>query len=210
MAIEIKEIKEIKETGLEHIEELARLFSDHLDEQCKIGPTMARNPYFNVRDFVEAMINPKLNEFLTAWDGASMIGFVRLSIYNGDVLLPLDSQVDRYRVSYLKRVPLSILRRLRNALTALIRRMERRDPIHSMIVPIRRGYVADLYILPDHRRKNTGTMLIKAAFEWFAKMGVTYVDLNVLADNEAGRGFWKSMGFEDRSIVACQNLIKPL
>lgn len=193
---------EIRESHLEDSMSLADLFSAHLDEQCAMDKANIRQLAFNPRDFIEAMLNPKLNKFLAAWDGGRMIGFIRLGILYGEGLLPLDKRVNRLRSSYLRRLPVSLLKRLQNSVGGIIARIERLGTPFSMLQPQTVGYIADLYIIKEYRHKGTGKLLVEQAMDWFRQMGVEAVELNVLNSNEAGRAFWKSLGFKDRRILA--------
>jgi len=185
---------------------LADLFSAHLDEQCALDRTNVRSPGFRSEDFIEAMLNPKLNKFFAAWNGDRMIGFVRLGILYGDGLVPLDEKVDRLRGSYLRRFPVAILKRAQNSIGGVINRLERRGSPFSLLLPQTIGYIADMYVVKEFRRQGAGRKLVEQAMIWFRQMEVSAVELNVLYLNEAGRAFWKSLGFKDRRILARKDI----
>ena len=199
---------EIREVGIEEVDLLAQLFSDHLDEQCGLDQPAIRLPAFNARDFVEAMLNPKLNQFYAAWDGDRMAGFIRLGILCGEGLLPLATKVNRMKGGYLKRLPVTILRKLQNVLELLIGVFEKRATISAMLTPQTCGYIADLFVIEEYRRKGVGSELVEQAMGWFKSMGLNAVELYVLGENEPGCGFWKSKGFSDRRILVRNEIVK--
>ena len=59
------------------------------------------------------------------------------------------------------------------------------------------GFVADLSVHPDYRRKGVGTALWNAIKEWFVGNGLQATQLNVSVFNGQGQQFWKECGFED-------------
>ena len=59
------------------------------------------------------------------------------------------------------------------------------------------GFVTDIYVLDDYRRRGVGTQLWFAALEWFRAKGQTSVRLNVASLNALAESFWRSHGFDD-------------
>lgn len=196
----------IREAGVEQAAKLAELYSAHLDEQCRIDKAFVRSGAFNPRDFIDAMLNPKLNQFFAADCGDSMVGFVRLSILYADGMVPLDEGVNRLEAGYVRRIPLTILRKISHILSGLIERIEARRSAFRMLEPSRTGYIADIYVVPGYRRKGVGRMLVEESMKWFVLQGISAVELNVLADNESGKQFWESLGFKPRRILARKTL----
>jgi GNAT superfamily N-acetyltransferase len=56
------------------------------------------------------------------------------------------------------------------------------------------GFVAELCVAESMRRKGVGRDLWEAAVRWCREKGVTVVQMNVSALNDAARGFWRSVG----------------
>jgi predicted acetyltransferase len=58
-------------------------------------------------------------------------------------------------------------------------------------------YLRQFFICRDHRRRGYG----KAAFHaLLAHLDIDSIDLDVLLGNRPGRSFWRSLGFEKRSV----------
>lgn len=70
-----------------------------------------------------------------------------------------------------------------------------------LFIQNRFGYIADLWVEPDYRRRQIGQQLLDAAFTWFKSQGVSRVQLEVDVNNEVGLHFWRKMGFEKFEIV---------
>lgn len=58
------------------------------------------------------------------------------------------------------------------------------------------GYVLRLYVDPDHRRAGVGTRLFERVRDALFGRGVDHVDAMVLADNDPGNTFYRTLGFE--------------
>ena len=61
----------------------------------------------------------------------------------------------------------------------------------------RHGYLSDVYVSPDHRRKGVAGDLIREAEDFFKSQDVAHVRLNVLAKNTTSRAFCEKLGFGD-------------
>jgi len=61
----------------------------------------------------------------------------------------------------------------------------------------RYGFVADLAVTADARRKGVGTALWETLREWFIEQGVSAVQLNVSVLNPEAEAFWRDCGFAD-------------
>ncbi|MGC8668210.1 MAG: GNAT family N-acetyltransferase [Chthonomonadales bacterium] len=60
----------------------------------------------------------------------------------------------------------------------------------------RYGFISDLFVLPQWRRRGIGRGLVAAILEWFAARDATDVELFVAHANPDARAFWAAMGFE--------------
>lgn len=58
-----------------------------------------------------------------------------------------------------------------------------------------RGYIHDVYIKEDYRRRGVGRRMVREILEWLRNRGVTLVELTVAANNDAV-GFWERLGFQ--------------
>ncbi|MEO0565632.1 MAG: GNAT family N-acetyltransferase, partial [Chloroflexota bacterium] len=67
------------------------------------------------------------------------------------------------------------------------------DPTPSMFRALPVGSLADLYVLPDVRRRGVARQLVDVAMEWFRGQGVEAVEWEVAEANHAGRAFWDSL-----------------
>ncbi len=57
-----------------------------------------------------------------------------------------------------------------------------------------RGYIHDVYVRPEYRRRGIGRRLVEEILAWLRRRGVTLVELTVAAANEA-IPFWERLGF---------------
>lgn len=64
-----------------------------------------------------------------------------------------------------------------------------------------RGLVENLYVVPDRRGEGIGTRLLEVAEAELRDEGATVVALDVLADNEAARKFYRSNGYEPHRLT---------
>lgn len=56
------------------------------------------------------------------------------------------------------------------------------------------GFLADIYVVPDYRRRGVGRMLVAALTDWFRQQQVYHFDWQVAVKNEEGLAFWRSIG----------------
>lgn len=61
----------------------------------------------------------------------------------------------------------------------------------------RYGYVSDLMVMPEARRRGIGRALWTRVALWFRSVGISVVRLHVATKSTEARGFWKSVGAED-------------
>ena len=59
-------------------------------------------------------------------------------------------------------------------------------------------YLAELYVVPDHRGQGLGRALMEAAMEVARGAGATHMDLGTSEDDVAARGLYESLGFSNR------------
>ena len=63
-----------------------------------------------------------------------------------------------------------------------------------------RGVVTNLYVRPEHRGDGVGSALLRAAEDRLRELGVDAVALEVMADNEAARRFYRRAGYEPHRV----------
>ncbi len=56
------------------------------------------------------------------------------------------------------------------------------------------GFLADIYVAEDYRRRGVGRALVEALMAWFHKKGLSYFEWHVAAQNEDSIAFWRSVG----------------
>lgn len=59
----------------------------------------------------------------------------------------------------------------------------------------RRGYIHDVVVRRDRRRRGVGRRLVDALQHWMAEAGASSVELAVAACNEEAVAFWERLGF---------------
>lgn len=57
------------------------------------------------------------------------------------------------------------------------------------------GFIEDLFIIKEFRNKDLGKKLFNTIEEDFKEIGIKYIELDVLEQNEIGKRFWESLGF---------------
>ena len=63
-----------------------------------------------------------------------------------------------------------------------------------------RGVVTNLYVRPEHRGDGVGSMLLEAAENRLRKLGADAIALEVMADNEAARRFYRRAGYDPHRV----------
>lgn len=71
----------------------------------------------------------------------------------------------------------------------------KRLPPHLAADKPKVGFISELFVQPDARRRGTGRALVEAAFDWFRRADVGSIELHVLVGNAGGRRFWEELGF---------------
>lgn len=63
----------------------------------------------------------------------------------------------------------------------------------------RKSHLHRLYLLPDYQRKGLGTELYHRMKEELESYGAEKIELEVLAGNEKGLGFYRDKGFKEKA-----------
>lgn len=59
------------------------------------------------------------------------------------------------------------------------------------------GYVTDIVVDPQARRRGVGEALFRALRAWFREQGASHLQLQVAHNNPASQAFWRVMGCTD-------------
>jgi len=59
----------------------------------------------------------------------------------------------------------------------------------------RAGYITQLFVTSEHRRRGVGKQMLDFVIRWLAHRGVSNVLLNVSVENPLGNRFWQENGF---------------
>lgn len=65
----------------------------------------------------------------------------------------------------------------------------------------RRGYIYHTVVLPEYRRRGIASSLIDASIGALQQEGITRLCLNVMEQNEIGKRFWISKGWEKKDFL---------
>jgi ribosomal protein S18 acetylase RimI-like enzyme len=65
----------------------------------------------------------------------------------------------------------------------------------------RRGFIHHMAVMPEYRRKGIAKTMAEKAIECLAKEGIVKTHIFTYCDNNAGQGFWSSLGFEKRDDI---------
>lgn len=65
---------------------------------------------------------------------------------------------------------------------------------------VQRGFVDNIYVAPDHRGEGVGSDLLAAAESKLREAGVDTLSLEVMADNERARRFYRRHGYEPHRV----------
>jgi len=57
------------------------------------------------------------------------------------------------------------------------------------------GFIFDMYVSTECRRKGVGAALFLTTKEWFDEKNITRIELNLFSHNTASSAFWESLGF---------------
>jgi len=67
-------------------------------------------------------------------------------------------------------------------------------------------YVSDLVVLPEHRGKNIGKMLLDKANEYAGSNNIKYVKLIVFSESKQTKAIYKHLGFQDYETTMLKKL----
>ena len=67
------------------------------------------------------------------------------------------------------------------------------------------GFISDMAVKSDYRRKGIGRRLLSRIHKWFDSQGIGRIELHVVAGNRIGYTFWKKHGFQDYTHILYLN-----
>ena len=68
------------------------------------------------------------------------------------------------------------------------------DITTDMFMPVRSGFVADIYVRAAHRRQGWGRQLVERLVLWFQAQDVECFEWHLAAGNQDARKFWEAIG----------------
>jgi len=185
----------VREACLDDLDALSTLFKAHIEEQARWNPLFQLNPEFSFIAFVRNHIMSGSQMILLAHDNGEIIGFVRLNIQKGESLLEFrESGGDRL---FRRLSPGAALRKILAWLKAFIKKI---DSLPRMSQPMVIGYIADIFIVPDHRKQGVGQLLLSHGIDWLRRQDVEWIYLQVQAENQAGIKFWQKNQFKPSNL----------
>ena len=72
----------------------------------------------------------------------------------------------------------------------------------------RRGWINYLAVLPTHRRRGLGTMLMATAESYLAEIGCSKVNLQVRESNQGVVAFYAALGYSDDHVMSLGKRLK--
>jgi ribosomal protein S18 acetylase RimI-like enzyme len=63
------------------------------------------------------------------------------------------------------------------------------------MVEAERAEITELHVNPGERRRGIGRALAESCLDWLTGRGVERCEIRVAAGNDAGRSFWRALGF---------------
>ena len=66
---------------------------------------------------------------------------------------------------------------------------------HPLFKEVDYGYIYDLAVKSEYRRRGIGEQILGKILEWFKSRQIGRIELMVLAKNQIGYSFWKKHGF---------------
>ncbi len=70
------------------------------------------------------------------------------------------------------------------------------DVTTEMFLPLRCGFLADIYLQAAHRRRGLGRQLVERLMLWFSSRQARHFEWHVSAVNHEALAFWRAIGGE--------------
>jgi ribosomal protein S18 acetylase RimI-like enzyme len=181
----------IRSAGPDEFAEIGRLVETHYREVAQYDPLGKLLKVFDAVELTKMQLDSGRNKFFVAEADGRLAGFVRLTINSG----PGTVAFQKPRIRELSK-RFSPLRPLRKILATLLGWVTPKTGAPQVFKDIKSGYIADLFVLPEHRKNKVGSALVNASLEWFKANGCETVFLQVLEANQTGMAFWEGQGFD--------------
>ena len=68
------------------------------------------------------------------------------------------------------------------------------DVTTELFMPMHSGFVADIYVVKEHRRQSHGRQLVERLALWFQSQGIQSFEWHIVAGNHNARKFWEALG----------------
>lgn len=68
------------------------------------------------------------------------------------------------------------------------------DLVPDMFKPVKSGFLADIFVMANHRRMGVGRQLVERLMMWFHAHDITYFEWHVASRNLDAVAFWESIG----------------
>ncbi len=148
---------------------LVRLYDAFVDETLAPALNAPRNPDADTGREVARMLAREPAAVFVAESAGAVEGFAYVSLRGGAT---------------------GPARGLRAKLKALL---GRGAPAPILLTPPR-GWLAHLYVTPEHRRMGVAALLVRATADWARSQGARTLELNVSASNAPARRFYEKFG----------------
>ncbi len=66
-----------------------------------------------------------------------------------------------------------------------------------VFTPRKIGFINEVAVADEFRRRGIGTSLVNEAVAWFHSRGANSVELSVYAKNQVAKEFWHKLGFAE-------------
>ena len=70
----------------------------------------------------------------------------------------------------------------------------------------KKGYISNLYVDKEYRKKGIGGKLILHTLKWLKKQGVPHITVEVHIKNSAAQNLYRKLGFNDYTIKLTKNI----
>jgi ribosomal protein S18 acetylase RimI-like enzyme len=70
----------------------------------------------------------------------------------------------------------------------------------------RKGYVSNLYVQKNHRKKGIGKKLLDTSLKWLKKNKVQYISLEIHLENKNALKFYRKLGFKDYTLKLAKEI----
>jgi len=192
---------EIRTADSDDLEAITLLFEKLIRDQGTYETFFKLAPNPDFKKLARSYLASGNNLILLAEQDQTVIGFIRLNVYNGAQLEQVTPP--RKELTGSRFTPRRILRKI---FSVILNRLEKPDPFPEMFISVRTGYIADLYVLPENRKQGAGKLLVARAMEWFKDKQVSLIQIRALSKNQAGVAFWEKQGFASTHFTMRRNI----